>query len=60
MNKQDRNTWVYLVGIILMFGIVIIIATQIVLPIFQKNKNNQNIDLNLAKPSLTIDKNKTY
>lgn len=59
MNKQDKNTSLYLVGIIIMFGILIVVSGQFITPLFQKNKP-VNIALNLAKPSLIIDTNKNY
>lgn len=59
MNNQNRNSWIYLVGIIIMFGLLIVIATQVILPIFQRNRQI-NINLNLPKPELTIDTSRNY
>lgn len=56
MDNQGRNTGIYLVGIIIMFGILIVIGNQLL-----NNRNRPvNISLNLAKPTLTINPDNTY
>jgi len=56
MDKQSRGTGIYLVGIIIMFGILIVVGNQ-----FLTRRNNPAaIPLNLSKPTLTINVEKTY
>lgn len=59
MNPQDRNTGIYLVGIIIMFGILVVIAGQFITPLFQRNRES-NISVSLAKPIITIDTSRTF
>lgn len=56
MDKQSRSTTIYLVGIIIMFGVLIVLGQQFL----AKRNNPANIPLNLAKPALTINVEKTY
>lgn len=53
---NNRSTGIYLVGIIIMFGILIVLGTQFMA---QRNKPI-DIPANLAKPALTISVDKSY
>ncbi len=56
MDSNSRSTGIYLVGIIIMFGILIVLGSQ-----FLARRNDPvNIPLNLAKPTFTINVEKTY
>src|SRR5258707_9596662 len=61
MGNKERHTWIHLIGIILMFGVLIVIGSQIVLPIVQRKKD---LDLSFgtifSKPKFIIDEKKTY
>lgn len=55
MDKENKSTGIYLVGIIIMFGILIVVGTQLL-----NRQNNPATALNLSKPQLSINVEKTY
>ena len=61
MLKPERRIWIYLIGIALMFGVVILLGKEVVIPIIQ---NRGVIDLNVVnpayRPQYSLDNSKQY
>lgn len=55
MDKDSKSTGIYLVGIIIMFGILVVLGTQ-----FLSMRSSSVIPLTLTKPEMNIDVEKSY
>lgn len=59
MFKEDRRIWIYLVGILLLFAILILFGRDVILPIFQ-GRRTSNISINITKPQFSISLQRNY
>lgn len=60
MFKGQGKTWLYFVGILLMFGILIFASFNFLIPFLKGGVNLQPGYITLAKPKFTIDLNQDY
>lgn len=60
MFKEERRIWIYLVGIAIFFGIIILFGRDVVLPIFQGRRNTQITAIRVSKPDFTLIENRDY
>lgn len=59
MDNTNRGTTFYLVGTLIMFGLLVVVGTQVVLPYLRGNRN-VNTTQNLTRPSMSIDQELKY
>lgn len=61
MFKEENQTWLYFIGIIIMFGILVTLSTDVLVPFFQEGDRviieNNDFD---EPPELTIDLSRDY
>lgn len=60
MFKEERRIWIYLVGIVIFFGILILIGRDVVLPIFNGRNPSPINAIRVAKPEFTINISRDY
>jgi cyclophilin family peptidyl-prolyl cis-trans isomerase len=61
MFKGQNKTWLYLIGVLLMFGILILMTRNFTIPVFWTGEKDFEIPrIGTSKPTFTIDTNLDY
>lgn len=59
MFKEDRRIWLYLVGIVIFFGVLILFAQDTVIPFIQ-GRRRSNISIDITQPQFSISLQRNY